>query len=121
MLTTPRRREEVCPGEVNVNQFLKNVPTSQLVIAVAHDVPQFNIERGCKVDSASAFDPKAGMSATIKRCVDDEQRAKGQLETQWSGFVASDRVMCTGATVGSKSDADSVPPSYVDLLTCLQD
>jgi hypothetical protein len=50
-----------------------------------------------------------------------EQLAKGQLETQWSGFVASDRVMCTGATVGSKSDADSVPPSYVDLLTCLQD
>jgi len=102
-------------------QFSMIVLTSQLVIAVADGVPQFNIERGCKVDSASAFDPNAGMSATIKRCVDDEQRAKGQLETQWSGFVASDRAMCTGATVGSKSDADAIPPSYVDLLTCLQD
>jgi hypothetical protein len=102
-------------------QFSMIVLTSQLVIAVADGVPQFNIERGCKVDSASAIDPNAGMSATIKRCVDDEQRAKGQLETQWSGFVASDRAMCTGATVGSKSDADAIPPSYVDLLTCLQD
>ena len=100
-------------------QFSMIVLTSQLVIAVADGVPQFNIERGCKVDSASAIDPNAGMSATIKRCVDDEQRAKGQLETQWSGFVASDRAICTGATVGSKSDA--IPPSYVDLLTCLQD
>jgi hypothetical protein len=99
-------------------QFSMIVLTSQLVIAVADGVPQFNIERGCKFDSASAFDPNAGMSATIKRCV-DEQRAKGQLETQWSGFVASDRAICTGATVGSKSDA--IPPSYVDLLTCLQD
>src|SRR5450432_2560884 len=97
------------------------VLASQLVIAIADNLPQFNIERGCKVDSASAFDPNAGMSATIKRCVDDEQRAKGQLETQWSGFVASDRAMCTGATVGSKSDVDAIPPSYVDLLTCLQD
>ena len=102
-------------------QFSMIVLASELVIAVADGVPQFNIERGCKVDSASAFDPNAGMSATIKRCVSDEQQAKGQLETQWSGFVASDRAMCVGATVGDKSDADAIPPSYVDLLTCLQD
>ena len=62
---------------------------SQLVIAVADDVPQFDIARGCKIDSASAFDPNAGMSATIKRCMDDEQQAKDQLQTQWSGFAAS--------------------------------
>ena len=42
------------------------VLTSQLVIAVADNVLQFNIERGCRVDSASAFDPKAGMNATIR-------------------------------------------------------
>jgi len=102
-------------------QFSMIVLASQLVIAVADGVPQFNIERGCKVDSASAFDPSAGMSATIKRCVDDEQRAKGHLEAQWSGFIASDRVMCVGATVVNKSDAAEIPPSYVDLLTCLQD
>ena len=97
------------------------VLTSQLVVAVADHPPKFDIARGCKVDSASAFDPTAGMNATIKRCMDDEQQAKDQLETQWLGFVNSDRVTCTGAAVGSKADAETDPPSYVDLLTCIQD
>ena len=94
---------------------------SQLIVAVADNVPQFNIERGCKVDSASAFDPNAGMSATIKRCVDDEQLAKSQLQAQWPGFANSDRIMCTRETFGESVDDNSTPPSYVELLTCLQD
>jgi hypothetical protein len=97
------------------------VLTSQLIFTVADGVPTFDISRGCKVDSASAFDPNAGMNATIKRCVDDEQRAKDQLQTQWSGFAAPDRTMCISEAVGDKADADTTPPSYVDLLTCLQD
>ena len=60
--------------------FSALVVASQLVIAIADDVPKFNIERGYKVDSASAFDPNAGLAATIKRCADDEQQAKEQLE-----------------------------------------
>jgi hypothetical protein len=101
--------------------FSMIVLMSSPVIAVADSVPQFNIERGCRVDSASAFDPNAGLNATIKRCVDDEQQAKTQLQTQWSDFAGSDRVMCTTVTVGDKADASSNPPSYVELLTCLQD
>src|SRR5712664_3957204 len=101
--------------------FSMMVLTSQLVIAVADTVPKFDIARGCKIDSAAAFDPNAGMSATVKRCVDDEQQAKDQLETQWSGFANSDRVMCTSETVGEKSNESPTPPSYVELLTCLQD
>jgi hypothetical protein len=94
---------------------------SQLVIAVADDLPKFDIARGCKVDSAAAFDPQAGMNATIKRCKDDEERSRDQLQANWSSFSASDRAMCVGAAVGDKADANSVPPSYVDLQTCLQD
>ena len=94
------------------------VLASHLVVAVSDHPPTFDIARGCKVDSASAFDPNAGMKATIKRCMDDEQRAKNQLETQWSGFVNDDRVMCTSETVGDTADT---PPSYVELLTCVQD
>ena len=90
---------------------------SHLVIAVADDVPKFDIARGCKIDSAAAFDPNAGMSGTIKRCMDDEQNAKNQLQTQWSGFINSDRAMCMASTTNVSSN----PPSYVDLLTCLQD
>ena len=56
--------------------FSMIVLSSQLVVAIADHPPNFDIARGCKVDSASAFDPNAGMNATIKRCMDDEQQAK---------------------------------------------
>jgi hypothetical protein len=35
--------------------------------------------------------------------------------------VNSDRITCTTETVGEKADADATPPSYVELLTCVQD
>jgi hypothetical protein len=94
---------------------------SQLIIAVADEVPKFDIANECKIDSAAAFNPKAGMNATIKRCKDDEERAMGQLQANWSSYSAPDRTMCIGATVGNKADANSNPPSYVDLQTCLED
>ena len=96
--------------------FSPLILASQLIVTVADDIPNFNIERGCKIDSASAFDPNAGLSATIKRCADDEQQAKDQLQTQWSQFAPSDKKLCLGIT----TDDASTPPSYVELLTCLQ-
>jgi hypothetical protein len=90
---------------------------SHLFLTIADDVPKFDIARGCKVDSAAAFDPNAGMGGTIKRCMDDEQNAKDQLQAQWSSFSNADRKMCAGLT----SDDSATPPSYVELQTCLQD
>jgi hypothetical protein len=87
------------------------------VIAVADDVPKFDISRGCKVDSNAVSDPGLGKGGTIKRCMDDEQQAKDQLQTQWSEFINSDRTMCVASTISDGSN----PPSYVELLTCLQD
>jgi hypothetical protein len=96
--------------------FSTLVLASQLIVTVADDVPNFNIERGCKVDSASAFDPNAGLNTTIKRCADDEQKAKDQLQPLWSQFGPSDKKICMGLA----TDDASTPPSYVELLTCLQ-
>jgi hypothetical protein len=96
--------------------FSTLVLASQLIVMVADDVPNFNIERGCKIDSASAFDPNAGLDATIKRCADDEQAAKDQLQTLWSQSAPSDKKLCMGLA----TDDASIPPSYVELLTCLQ-
>ena len=63
------------------------VLASQLIVTV-DNVPKFNIERGCKVDSsASSLD--TGLDETIKRCVHDEQQAQDQLQTQWSQFAPS--------------------------------
>ena len=89
----------------------------QLVIAVSDDVPKFDIARGCKVDSTAAFDLNAGLNETIKRCVNDEQHAKDQLHAQWSEFTVADRKMCGGEV----ADISAIPPSYVELLVCLQD
>jgi hypothetical protein len=91
--------------------------SSSLIVAIADSVPSFNIERGCKDDSAAAFDPNAGLDATIKRCSDDEKEAKAQLQTQWSQFQPSDQKMCLELANGT---AGLVTPSYVELLTCLQ-
>jgi hypothetical protein len=96
--------------------FSTMVLASQMMVMVADNVPNFNIERGCKIDSASLFDQNAGLNATIKRCSDDEQAAKDQLQTRWEQFVPSDKKQCMGLT----TDDASTPPSYVELLTCLQ-
>jgi hypothetical protein len=80
-------------------------------------VPQFDIRRGCKIDSNAVYDPSAGMSGTIKRCMDDEQNAKTQLQMQWASFIGSDRAMC----IASTTNDPAAPLSYVDFLTCLQD
>ena len=90
---------------------------THLVIAVVDDVPKFDIARGCRVDSNAVYDPNLGMAGTIKRCADDEQKARDQLQTKWSGYANSDRTMCVASTTADPSN----PPSYVDLLTCLED
>jgi hypothetical protein len=60
--------------------------------------------------SGSGEIPNAGMNATIKRCIGDEQQPKDQLETQWLGFANSSRVTCTSEAVGNKADAEAAPP-----------
>jgi hypothetical protein len=52
--------------------------------------------------SGSGAIPNAGMNATIKRCMGDEQHAKDQLETQWLGFANSGRVTCTSEAEGRR-------------------
>jgi hypothetical protein len=48
------------------------VLASQLLTPVADNVPQFNIERGCKVDNTgSGLD--VGLNESTKSCVRDEQ------------------------------------------------
>jgi hypothetical protein len=95
--------------------FSTLVLASQLVVTVADNVPKFNIERGCKVDS-TASSLATGLDETMKKCVHDEQQAQDQLQTQWSQFAPTDKAMCTSLT----AEGAGAPPSYVELLTCLQ-
>jgi hypothetical protein len=86
---------------------------SHLFIVVADKVPTFDITRGCRLDSAAS----SGLTEAqpLNKCISDEQRALQQLQIQWSEFAASDRASCTTETTSDDT------PSYVELLTCLQD
>ena len=86
--------------------------SSQLVVAVADQVPKFDIARSCKLDVAA----NAGLTVdqSIKSCINDEQKARRQLASQWSKFPAPGRASCIG------QESIGGTPSYVSLLTCLQ-
>ena len=88
------------------------VMSSQLVVAVADGVPNFDISRSCKLDVAATTGLTVDQS--MKSCVSDEEKAKQQLADQWSKFPASGRASCTS------QESIGGTPSYVSLLTCLQ-
>src|SRR2546426_8995680 len=85
---------------------------SQLVMPVADGMPKFDIARSCKLDVAAT----AGLSVdqSLKNCMNDEQKARRQLASQWSKFPSSNRASCTA------NESVGGTPSYVGLLTCLQ-
>jgi hypothetical protein len=85
---------------------------SSQVVAVADQVPKFDIARSCKLDVAATTGLANGQP--IKSCVNDEQKAQQQVESQWSTFPAANRAQC------SSIEAIGDTPSYVSLLTCLQ-
>src|ERR1700682_2895881 len=74
--------------------FSMIILSSQLVVAVADRVPNFDIARSCKLDIAAT----AGLTVdqSIKSCVRDEQKARQRLGKQWSKFPAAARANCTG-------------------------
>jgi hypothetical protein len=88
------------------------VLSSQLVVAVADRVPNFDIAHSCKLDIAAT----AGLTVdqSMKNCVRDERQARQQLARQWSKFPTPRRASCTA------DESIGGTPSYVSLLTCLQ-
>ena len=85
---------------------------THLVVAVADRVPAFDIARSCKLDTAATTGPSVDQS--LKNCVNDENRARQELVSQWPKFSASSKAQCIPLE-GIGGD-----PSYVSLLTCLQ-
>jgi hypothetical protein len=85
---------------------------THLVVAVADQVPAFDIARSCKLDTAATSGSSVDQS--LKNCVNDENRARQELVSQWPKFSASSKAQCIPLE-GIGGD-----PSYVSLLTCLQ-
>ena len=67
------------------------------------------IARSCKLDTAATTGPSVDQS--LKNCVDDENRARQELVSQWSKFSVCSKAQCIPLE-GIGGD-----PSYVSLLT----
>lgn len=80
--------------------------TSLHPIAVANDVPKFDIARECRAEG--------GTTETEKRCADDETQARNELQAKWSQFGPGAKIRCNAET----SAGNAV--SYVEFLTCLE-
>ena len=80
---------------------------TQLVVQVSGDIPNFNLEKACKVLSEKA-------DQGYRDCLNGEKSARQQLATIWFSYSASIRAQCTGESVALGMN------SALDLLTCLQ-
>ena len=75
--------------------FSMIVLSSQLVIAVADQVPKFDVAKSCKLDVAAT----TGLTDNqpVKSCMNDEQKAQQQLV---SALKTGDRVVTNGGIHG---------------------
>jgi hypothetical protein len=90
---------------------------TQLTVAIADDVPNFNVEpvcRGISQQGGLSLEPNKSVRQDYDSCIKSEMAAREQLVNQWSTFKASDKANCIGA-----SSAGGLA-SYSGLLTCLQ-
>jgi hypothetical protein len=83
----------------------------QPVFAISDHVPAFDVRGSCK--AAETYDISEDRDKTFKGCLEDENRARGLIDKNWSHFKAKDRVDCI-------TPGQIVAPSYVEILTCLE-
>ncbi len=83
----------------------------QLVLVATDKVPALDMRPTC--NAAATSDPT--QKTTFQACINTEQSARGALEGQWLSFPAADRRACSAETQSGG------PPSYVELLVCLED
>jgi hypothetical protein len=80
---------------------------SPLVVEVA-DVPVYDVAPSCRAAVTV-------MPGSFDACMKDEQTARSQLSAAWDRFAEPMRDNC----VQTENNTGG-PPSYVELLTCLQ-
>ena len=87
--------------------FLALAFGSTAFIAVA-DVPVYDVAPSCRVAVTV-------MPGSFEACMKDEQNARAQLAATWDRFASPQRDACV-----QTENSTGGPPSYVELLTCLQ-
>jgi hypothetical protein len=82
----------------------------QLFVAAADRVPDFDVRPSCRGGALSG----ASLRQDIDACVSGEHAARDQVANEWAQFAPVDKVRCVEMT------NTGGPPSYVELLTCLE-
>lgn len=78
--------------------------------ALAADrAPELNMEPTCEAAAVSGLNGRSKQT-----CLDSEARARSQLDDKWAAFSRADRLRC------SRMAHTGGPPSYAELLTCLE-
>ncbi len=91
--------------------LLPVVLTAAHLVLTAHEVPRLNVEPSCRAAADALIRQGRG---NAHACMQDERQARAKLEKQWRSFSGKERTRCQElTTLGG-------PPSYVELLTCLQ-
>ena len=84
--------------------------TASQIAFAADSVPKFDVEQTCRPVATMGGLPGRDAPA----CRRNEQDAANKLKNDWSQYSGEDRIRCAGFVgVGG-------PPSYVELLTCLE-
>jgi hypothetical protein len=83
---------------------------SQANVAAADAIPKLAVDQTCE---GAAREPIA-IDRDKEACMSDEKEAQELVTTTWSQYAADDKTQCVGmVTKGG-------PPSYVELLSCLE-
>ena len=82
----------------------------QSAIVLADSPPKFNMTPSCNAAARGAV--SAGRDT--EACLADERTAENSLAQNWSRYNAADKTQCVGNV------KTGGPPSYVELLSCLE-
>jgi hypothetical protein len=83
---------------------------SALVVNVADTVPRYDMKPTCR----AAIDMMGNQGRTVESCMAGEERARKDLEKDWSKYPSAERTQCAAPMANNRS------PSYVELLICLE-
>ncbi len=81
------------------------------VVPTAYEVPMLNVAPSCQ---AAAIGLIGQGKSSDSACMQNEKQARDQLQKQWKTYSRAERMRC------EQLDTLGGPPSYVELLTCLQ-
>jgi hypothetical protein len=81
-----------------------------VAIAFADSPPKLNVNPSCEAAARGAISAGRDKEA----CLADERTAEDALAQNWSKYNAADKTQCIGNV------KTGGPPSYVELLSCLE-